>query len=272
MAVTVNYGMTLVEEAQQDKEVTINAALTTLDTYTVTIAPATLTRNVIQGTAAGATPLSLRAHASQSARMFTITDSTATLNWVQVSEAGRFGIGSSVTGAAWLEVSRPAQSAPATRQQFRVVGPADTALTASVEAQDIQFLLNRIQTWATGALTSQRAIDVRAPTLAFAGASTVTNAVTLYIDNAPVAGTNATLTNRYAIWVDAGKCRFDGDGTHVWELPADATDPTGGGGAAAGRIPVLIGGALRYLPYYLMPAAFWLRPWLGYILGSNDGL
>jgi hypothetical protein len=36
----------------------------------------------------------------------------------------------------------------------------------------------------------------------------------------------------------------------VFELPADATDPTGGGGAATGRIKCLIGGATRYIPYY----------------------
>ncbi len=54
----------------------------------------------------------------------------------------------------------------------------------------------------------------------------------------------------YAIWVDAGLSRFDGDGTHVFELPANATDPTGGGGAAAGRIPVTVGGATKYIAYY----------------------
>ena len=32
--------------------------------------------------------------------------------------------------------------------------------------------------------------------------------------------------------------------------PADATDPTSGGGAATGRIPVKIGGSTVYLPYY----------------------
>jgi len=42
-----------------------------------------------------------------------------------------------------------------------------------------------------------------------------------------------------------------GDGSsRVFEFSADATDPTGGGGAATGRIPVLIGGVTRYLAYY----------------------
>jgi hypothetical protein len=37
---------------------------------------------------------------------------------------------------------------------------------------------------------------------------------------------------------------------YVFDLPTDATDPTGGGGAATGRIKCLIGGATRYIPYY----------------------
>ena len=79
---------------------------------------------------------------------------------------------------------------------------------------------------------------------------TIDNVATLYIAGAPIQGTNITLTNTYAIWVDTGLVRFDGNGTVVLELPADATDPTGGGGAAAGRIPVKIGGATKYLAYY----------------------
>lgn len=38
--------------------------------------------------------------------------------------------------------------------------------------------------------------------------------------------------------------------TTVFEFVADNTDPTGGGGAATGRIPITIGGATRYLAYY----------------------
>lgn len=80
---------------------------------------------------------------------------------------------------------------------------------------------------------------------------TVTNMATIYIAGPHTAGTNVTATNGpYSIFVDAGLNRFDGDGTHVFELPADATDPTGGGGAATGRIPVTIGGATRYIAYY----------------------
>lgn len=75
-----------------------------------------------------------------------------------------------------------------------------TNFTASIEKNDVWLNLNRIGTWATGAITNQRAIYIQAPTYAFAGASTITSAYTLYVDGPPIAGTNATLTNTYAAY------------------------------------------------------------------------
>ena len=37
---------------------------------------------------------------------------------------------------------------------------------------------------------------------------------------------------------------------HFFRFPADTTDPTGGGGAASGRIPIMISGVKVYLAYY----------------------
>jgi hypothetical protein len=91
-----------------------------------------------------------------------------------------------------------------------VTSGAHTTLTASTEMPSIHFDLSATQQWATGALTNQRAVTISAPTYAFVGASTITDAATLYIDAAPTAGTNATITNAYALWVDAGASRFDG--------------------------------------------------------------
>jgi len=49
------------------------------------------------------------------------------------------------------------------------------------------------------------------PTYAASNVSvTVTDAATVYIANAPTAGTNVTITKPYSLWVDAGKSRFDG--------------------------------------------------------------
>lgn len=78
-------------------------------------------------------------------------------------------------------------------------GAAHTGLTASTEATDVNFNFARTVQFATGALATQRAFRISSPTYAFAGASTLTNAATLAITGMPVAGTNATITNRYGL-------------------------------------------------------------------------
>lgn len=88
------------------------------------------------------------------------------------------------------------------------------------------------------------------PTITDADAVTVDNAATIYVENSPLgAGAGpATLTNTYSIFVDAGLCRFDGNGTHVFELPLDAT---GNATAAIARVPVkLSDGSSGYFRVY----------------------
>lgn len=108
------------------------------------------------------------------------------------------------------QVLAPTANASGVRVLLTLTGAADTGVTASTEQADALFNGARTLTFATGALTNQRSFQFAAPTLAFAGASTVTNAATVYIDRAPQAGTNATITNGYALWVDAGTTRLDG--------------------------------------------------------------
>jgi hypothetical protein len=105
-------------------------------------------------------------------------------------------------------------------------------------------------TAATGVFTS-----FGVPTLAATNTSvTTTDAATVYIAGAPAAGTNQTLTNAYALWVDAGKVRFDGGGTlsGTWtdlgtvttiDINGGTIDGAviGGASAAAGTFTTLIG-------------------------------
>lgn len=92
-----------------------------------------------------------------------------------------------------------------------------------------------------------------------AGASiTATNRRGLWIEDIAKSGAGTeTCTNNYGIEIESlsGGSTLNigiafGTMTHMFEFPADATDPTGGGGAATGRIPVRIGGATVYLAYY----------------------
>jgi hypothetical protein len=82
----------------------------------------------------------------------------------------------------------------------------------------------------------------------------------------PIAGTNVIVSESAAIVIqDPGSgsgtttdlvgIKFEalssgGTRNSYFEFPADNTDPTGGGGAATGRVPILIAGATKYLPYY----------------------
>jgi hypothetical protein len=137
-------------------------------------------------------------------------------------------------------VGSPANSttaASATAATFSAAVPADTTRTASAEGTQFLFDGSATQTWSAGAITSHRQGLFKAPTLAFASSSTVTDAATLAIDAAPIAGSNATLTRTYAFWVQAGKARFDGG----LELTQAGPTISAGSGTPEGAITAPVG-------------------------------
>ncbi len=94
---------------------------------------------------------------------------------------------------------------------FAFTTGASTNQTASTETIAFNFNSSATIQHATGALATNRDFLIQARTHSFVGASTITNAATLAITSAPIAGTNATITNSYAIWVQSGVSRFDGN-------------------------------------------------------------
>ncbi len=107
-------------------------------------------------------------------------------------------------------LTQPA-SATGSPTAFTLTGAAHTTLTLSTEATDLDFNLSRTVQFATGALTTQRAMRIQAPTYSFVGASTITTASTLSISGPPAAGTFATITNAYALNVEDGNAKFNGN-------------------------------------------------------------
>lgn len=123
---------------------------------------------------------------------------------VQNSSTGKFGV-----GFQGQITSTPAANASGTIAMFTITNANHTNQTLSTEIINFNLTAYTRQ-WATGAITTQREVFFGQPTYGFVGASTITDAANVYIQGAPVAGTNATLTNTYALWLDDGAARFDG--------------------------------------------------------------
>lgn len=87
---------------------------------------------------------------------------------------------------------------------LHLVAPVESGLTASTESIDVLFNLSRNVQYATGAVTNQRSFVISPRTLSFVGSSTVSNAATLTISGASVAGTNAAISENTALLIQSG--------------------------------------------------------------------
>lgn len=136
------------------------------------------------------------------------------------------------------------------RQFFTITPSANTGSTASTEIN--KFAYNTYtQSWATGALTTQREFCIFAPTYAFTGASTITTAATVYIDGPPIAGTNATITTGHPLWIDSGTPRIDStsaNGTVATVL--GSLGPAGSNTTVQEWLTININGTVRYIPCF----------------------
>lgn len=103
-----------------------------------------------------------------------------------------------------LHVWAPTAATSGVTTALTVTGAADTGQTASTEKNLVYINAARTVTWATGAIAAQREVRISSPTYAFVGASTIDTAATFSIDGAPVAGSNATITNKLAMKIIAG--------------------------------------------------------------------
>ncbi len=141
----------------------------------------------------------------------TTLNATTTLN-LAIGTATKTAINAStITNTVTNNIFTMIASSSTVPNAFLFTGAAHTGMTASAEVIDANWNLARIVGHATGAITNQRSFVIQAPSHSFVGASTITNAATFAITGAPAAGTNATITNSYALWVQAGVSQFDGN-------------------------------------------------------------
>ncbi|HNG93544.1 MAG TPA: hypothetical protein PLB32_12150, partial [Acidobacteriota bacterium] len=145
----------------------------------------------------------------------------ATQNMLRLQSDG-FGWAVDKAGSLRLEDADPSVSGVPKALIYAPVLASHSGITASTEYKAYWQNNSPTYTWAAGALTNNRFFHITAPTMAFDGASTVTNAATLAISGAPVAGTNATITNPYALWVESGLSQFNG---RINTVNSDASNP-----------------------------------------------
>lgn len=115
-----------------------------------------------------------------------------------------------ISGA--LTFTNAAQSSGAVKD-YTFTSAAHTGQTASTEVNAVNFNLSATLQHATGAITTQRDFYIQARTHSFVGASTISAAGTLVVSAAPIAGTNATLTDKYSIWSQSGNVYFQDSNT-----------------------------------------------------------
>lgn len=83
--------------------------------------------------------------------------------------------------------------------------------TPSLLALGVSHRFRDTATAASGTATAYCAVGIPRPALIASNTSvTTTDAATVYITNAPLASTNQSITNSWALWVDDGQVRFDG--------------------------------------------------------------
>jgi hypothetical protein len=151
-----------------------------------------------------ATP-SLTNYALAGTGSLTLLNSTTAIN-VRISNADRI----TVTNTAISFTPGAATSGAVDAIGFTT--PASTGQTAGSETMGFDVNMSATITHASNTIipTNRDAI-FQHRTHAFATSGGVmTNAATVAITNAPQAGTNATITNAYALWVQNGVSAFDG--------------------------------------------------------------
>lgn len=124
--------------------------------------------------------------------------------------ASTFGgvLGSTVTSLGETSFNTPGRVTP-TQAAFEVAGGGDSAMTADTENIFGRFTsTSRGFTQGAGSFTTQREWLFVAPTYTFTSADSINLAATLAISGAPAQGTNATITNRIAFWVQADTAQF----------------------------------------------------------------
>jgi len=139
-----------------------------------------------------------------------------------------------------------------------IIDPPDVTVASSPTAGLDEISIQATTTTITGttAITNTAGFNlftINAPTYTDSSAVTITHAATVRITGAPIAAGSVTITNAYALWIDSGRLRYDGQVANGGG-GAPTFGTIGGSGptatAQSGWLPLNIDGNSRFIPVW----------------------
>jgi hypothetical protein len=151
---------------------------------------------------------------------FLSTNGSGVLGWATATGASPAGSGSEIQARSNGTTFKAVTGSSSTDGDIKLVGQVASGgytlldLTPAANtaiASEIPNFVVRAATQTTNAtVTNYRFNQFLAPTLASDASRTTTRAATLYVDGAPNAGTNMSITTPLAFWVGGGNVQLDG--------------------------------------------------------------
>lgn len=157
---------------------------------------------------------------------------------------------------------------------FSFTKASTTGLTASTEVPDFDLNFSAASQHAAGVLATQRTVRITATTYNAVSAGAITDAATLGITGAPIAGTTRNITNSHGILISAGAVNGGSTVTNGYGLTVNA--PTGATNNFAAQFvggkTMFPAGTTSYAPINLAPGVAPSSPVDGdvYYINTND--
>lgn len=153
--------------------------------------------------------------------------------------------GAKLAVGAGVTITQPIATSGTPDAGLLLTAAAHTGL-ANAEAIDVDLDLDRtVQFTGATTLSTQRAVVIRAPIYSSDTATkTISEATTLSITGAPVAGTNVTITNPYALSIEGGRVSHENTviGSAVSLKTTHTTSVTMSSGADSGGVDAFYAG------------------------------
>lgn len=120
-----------------------------------------------------------------------------------VIRSGASGSGTNIQVLGARITFNPLLTTGAANAKFLYTGPSDTGLTTLTEAPSIHFNMAQTRQHTAGAIALQRDYRISPSTHSGTANMTITEGAGLYIDGAPIAGTNLNLTRTSGLYIAA---------------------------------------------------------------------